>query len=294
MTPAQEGHYIRLLSICWREGAIPADPAECGKLLRFSSDADRDEWLKGGSVVVQSMFQISRADSAKLLHARLEIERKKQRGWKAKSAKGGVSSGVARRNKSKGGSEMVHTKHEPNGNSSSSSSFSSSTSVETLSSERVLGGDAPTPEAGEEPEKPSGIRSVEAIRPSWPELKAKAEIIGLPEWRAREWFDEMESVGWVDGKGREIVNAWHYLNRVFDWWRKDGAKMTSDGVKRQEISPNVKALLAKDELKRCDDAIRKIDTSYDSHIDMSAKDCERRKKLLKRRSELKATLGFEA
>jgi len=126
MTLEEEGAYIRALAFCWREGSIPADEKRLSVL------------LKGGStevlVAVKQRFKISPFDSQRLVHGRLDLERKKQKEWREKSSEAGKKSGKVRRDKKlnseptfNSGLDLV----EPKANSSSSSLFSSSSSSPT-------------------------------------------------------------------------------------------------------------------------------------------------------------------
>lgn len=58
--------------------------------------------------------------------------------------------------------------------------------------------------------------------PSWEAVKDRAAMIGLPEWRARLWFDEMEAVGWRDKNGRPIRKWQNLLATVKAYWEADG------------------------------------------------------------------------
>lgn len=59
-------------------------------------------------------------------------------------------------------------------------------------------------------------------RPNFEEVKTYADRIGLAEWRARDWFDEMEGVGWVDNKNRPVKRWQSIVDRVKVWWEADG------------------------------------------------------------------------
>lgn len=64
-----------------------------------------------------------------------------------------------------------------------------------------------------------------AERPSFDEVAAYAQTISLAEWKARDWFDEMEGCGWIDFQHRPVV-AWKpMLNRVRTKWEADGRPM---------------------------------------------------------------------
>lgn len=62
--------------------------------------------------------------------------------------------------------------------------------------------------------------------PSWETVKLRAAAIGLAEWKARDWFDEMEGCGWVDYRGRKVVSWDAVLRRVRTKWEADGRPMT--------------------------------------------------------------------
>lgn len=76
MTLEQEGAYIRLLSYCWTDGDIPFDMAALGRLCKTTSEHMEQLW-EG----LKNCFVFSKRDSTKLIHPRLEEERKKQRNF---------------------------------------------------------------------------------------------------------------------------------------------------------------------------------------------------------------------
>lgn len=71
MTLAEEGAYNRLLEYCWINGSIPADP---GKLARLVGKGCTVEIAK----VCLEMFVPDPGEPDKMIHDRLEQERKKQ------------------------------------------------------------------------------------------------------------------------------------------------------------------------------------------------------------------------
>ena len=129
MTLEEEGAYRRALDFCWINGSVPSDAERLARLIG-----------KGASVlvatVVQPMFIIDVNDPSRMIHERLEIERKKQESWREKSIVGGKKSAKMRKQKElqtmKGGSKMVATNVQPNANSSSSSSSSFSKEKEDI------------------------------------------------------------------------------------------------------------------------------------------------------------------
>lgn len=64
--------------------------------------------------------------------------------------------------------------------------------------------------------------STEAHRPDWNEVKFHAVQIGLAEWKARDWFDEMEGCGWLDHNKRPIQRWQSVIARVRTKWEADG------------------------------------------------------------------------
>ncbi len=75
MSPEEEGHYIRLCAICWKEGSIPAEPQDVQPLLKRPCEK-LEKILK--------CFYKNPKNNLQLLHKRLEKERKKQKAWKLK------------------------------------------------------------------------------------------------------------------------------------------------------------------------------------------------------------------
>lgn len=61
--------------------------------------------------------------------------------------------------------------------------------------------------------------------PDWKLVKAFADTIGLAEWRAQDWFNEMEGAGWLDYQRRPIVKWQAVLTRVKAKWEADGRPM---------------------------------------------------------------------
>ena len=108
MTLEEEGAYCRLLWSCWQHGSIPSEPELAARLVG-----------KGCSTTVARtvllMFTPSE-DPTRLLHDRLELERRKQASWRAKSAAGGRKSSEVR----KGGSTTLQPPYQPKGNTPTS------------------------------------------------------------------------------------------------------------------------------------------------------------------------------
>lgn len=130
MSPAEEGAYIRLLCYMWNDPncSLPDDDQVLAVLSRLGDEG----WLKGGSTIKACFIKKGNF----FFNKKLLNERKKQTLWRKKSQQGGINSGKVRKNKDlglkvgdegwlKGGCDLVGTKDEPKGNTSSSSSSSS-------------------------------------------------------------------------------------------------------------------------------------------------------------------------
>lgn len=79
-----------------------------------------------------------------------------------------------------------------------------------------------------------------AEHPSWNEVWMHAQRIGLGEWKARDWFDEMEGCGWLDHCRRPIASWQAVMNRVRTKWVSDGCP-SSPPTRRnhnEETRPN--------------------------------------------------------
>lgn len=72
--------------------------------------------------------------------------------------------------------------------------------------------------------------------PNWELVKAHADRIGLVEWKARDWFDEMEGAGWRDYRNRQICKWDAVLNRVRSQWEAEGRPMQKPAANR--YTPN--------------------------------------------------------
>ncbi len=126
MTPAEEGAYIRLLAISWVKGGLPDDDEQLAVLSRLG-----EGWSNGSSTKIRKHF-LRRGN--KLVNAKQEIVRKKQRQWVSKSRQGGLASAKLRKDKaleSENGSTTLQPPCAPNGNTSNFK-LQSSTSTSPL------------------------------------------------------------------------------------------------------------------------------------------------------------------
>lgn len=79
-------------------------------------------------------------------------------------------------------------------------------------------------EKEEETDRGGGVGGGD-VSPSWPAVRAHAVQIGLAEWKALDFFNEMEGCGWLDYNKRPIRKWQNVLNRVRTKWEADGRPM---------------------------------------------------------------------
>jgi len=87
MTAEQDGHYLRLLCLCWLEGSIPANIEDLKPLLKITS-TNIEQALKG----VLRCFHPDPDDPSRLRHKRLDKERLKQKNRSRQCSKAGKKS----------------------------------------------------------------------------------------------------------------------------------------------------------------------------------------------------------
>jgi hypothetical protein len=127
----ERGMYRHLIDICWLETFIPADIGSIARLLQVDVCVIEDVWK-----MIGKCFEVHCSDCSKLVHPRLELERKKQADHRANSAMGGSRSAHKRKSQKKLSNQQCTTISLPserqvkvNSSSSSSSSFASSSST---------------------------------------------------------------------------------------------------------------------------------------------------------------------
>lgn len=88
MSLQERGAYITLICLCWAEGTIPADVALMSRVLGSPEHALRKMWP-----ALAPCFRPAGTDASRLIHPRLERERKKQRAFRRKQAENGRRGG---------------------------------------------------------------------------------------------------------------------------------------------------------------------------------------------------------
>lgn len=231
-TTVQEGIYIRLLSYCWREMTIPADPNRARLLCK--ADATIDD-----IAFVLKTFFIPSKDEGLLQHKRLEEERKKQKKNRRQRSDAGRKSGESRRLKAE-----QKTNEIPNGRSNSvgtktNSSTSSSTSSSSSVSEEKTVTDGPGPsEPGEAAEEPVLIFPVIGKPFQWPLVPSKIrefqetfpalDILGQCKL-ALQWCKENRSKQKTAGGMGRFLLSW--LSRAQNDGRGGSGQGTGGGPK---------------------------------------------------------------
>jgi len=199
MTIEDEGCYNRLMDYCWLEGSIPADLESLSKLCKGTTPSN----------LVISCFNHPSKDASRLLHPRLEVERKKHSQWVTKSREAGYKSaskrwGFKRKHAGKVGYDLVKATLQPNGNSSSSIAFASASSQ-----------NPPTPQRGNGAELGEFFEifwkayprheSKELARKKFVSLKPAREL--LDSWLT--WLAEAaQSEQWQDKSKIPFASTW--------------------------------------------------------------------------------------
>lgn len=255
LSTEEVGAYIRLLCFQWGNG-------------KLSSDIATLERIAGGKVSKAVLSKFPRGKNR-----RLEVERRKQQEYRDKQRLNGLASAKARLNRGSttvqppldSGSALVDDSFQPKGNSPSPSP-SPCTVRERM--------EIPFPET-----------------PNWETVKFEAERIGLPEWKAFDWFNEMEGCGWKDHQSRQI-NRWQsVILRVKIHWETLGrpSQSTNHSAKKP-----VNLIIHNDELKRIENRLKKLREGYDSNSGYTRESATEIKELNHRKKELRDLLGVKA
>lgn len=182
MSTEEVGAYIRLLCHEWNRGSTPVEP-------------EKQQRLAGGSVSDEVRAKFHLCEDGRLRNPRLEKERQKQAEFSQKQAEKGRKSGEARR-----------TTVEPRLNHGS-------TPVEP-----VLNLPSPFPSPIVPPPPVPQENRTCANLPTWAEVKAEADMRGVPEASARAFFDHHEGNSiWLNEHGK--LKNWRHKLKV--WADKD-------------------------------------------------------------------------
>jgi len=203
-------------------GTAPVTAEQLARMVGSSADEVScllDELLACG---------VATKSAAGVITSRRMVRDEQIRAQRARCGKLGGNPCLLKQNSTKAQPNANHrVNHPANQNPTPSSSSSSSSSEDTE--------DTHTPRAheagnGVEPEQRSASATVSEEEPrsvgsreipDWPSVKAVADAIGLPEWRARLWFDDMDAVGWVH-RGQPVRKWRPLLTSVRTYWEADG------------------------------------------------------------------------
>ena len=227
MSAEEAGAYIRMLCYQWEHGAIPDDVEKLARIGGCSSSAVESVLNK---FCIRSVSGLKNARMEDVRASMIEIGEKKRANIAKRWA--GVSKN----------SQNSPAEYKPD-TSQIQAGYKPDTDVcglniqnaylpedrrqnkeESLSPRVREAGDGVEPErsaatASEEEPVARGIGSREI--PDWPSVKNVADAIGLPEWKARLWFDDMEAVGWVH-RGQPVRKWRPLLTSVRTYWEADG------------------------------------------------------------------------
>lgn len=123
------GAYIILICFAWKEGSIPDDVEKISRLCKVSCERMDKLWL-----AIKPCFKIDKKNSKRLIHPRLEEERKKQKDFSKKRSK---ASKIRWEKEKSGDANALQMDSKSNALQSSSSS--------TTSSSKEVVVDPPTP-----------------------------------------------------------------------------------------------------------------------------------------------------
>ncbi len=228
MSAEEAGAYIRLLCYQWEHGEIPADVEKLARIGGCGTNTVESISYKFG---IRSVSGWKNARMEEVRAAMAEIVEKNR----ANIAKRWAGVGKKRQNSADGYQTNTNAiPKEYEGDTTVSHSYipnaylpeaRSQNKEESLSPRVREAGNGVEPEriqpatVSEEEPAARGIGSREI--PDWPSVKNVADAIGLPEWKARLWFDDMEAVGWVH-RGQPVRKWRPLLTSVRTYWEADG------------------------------------------------------------------------
>jgi uncharacterized protein YdaU (DUF1376 family) len=216
MSAEEVGAFIRLLCFQWEHGSIPDDDE---KLARIGGC--------GGNAVASVRHKFGISVASGLQNARMEEVRADLIAFREKQRANAVSRWGKSQNNAKpmpkqcGGNAAASVWEMPDA-CSPVSSLQSTEDTHTPRTHEAGNGVEPeqrSASATVSEEEPRSVGSREI--PDWPSVKNCADAIGLPEWKARLWFDDMEAVGWVH-RGQPVRKWRPLLTSVRTYWEADG------------------------------------------------------------------------
>jgi uncharacterized protein YdaU (DUF1376 family) len=205
LSTTEHGGYLLLLMAYWRnQGPLPDDDATLCAIARVS----QCDW-SAMRVRLAELFQV---ENGRWRHARLDEELTAAQARREAKSKAGKAGNAVRWGEKSQRDDSATRKTVANPIAQHRSSPS------------------PSPIAGESVRAPAAH---EVERPSLAEVKFYANSIGLAEWKAQDWFDEMEGCGWLDFNHRPVSDWKAILRRVKTKWEADGRPMQPPTTLRQ-------------------------------------------------------------
>jgi uncharacterized protein YdaU (DUF1376 family) len=191
MDATETGAYIRLLCHSWESDGLPNDP----KILKRLAGCP-------ASKLKEPLKKFTLFSDEKLRNSKQELIRSKLKNLSEKQSQNASK----RWKKHQKEEDLIMPPHMPSHNQSHMPS-QSHTKAKAKTKENTN----------------TNINS-----PSIEEVISKAEIIGLAEWKAKDWWEEMETCGWLTYNGHHIKNWQTALSRVATKWRADGCPETAE------------------------------------------------------------------
>jgi uncharacterized protein YdaU (DUF1376 family) len=218
LSRGQFGAYVLLIGAYWRTGKpLPDNDAWLRNVARY----DVRDWVRDKSVLA-SFFTV---ENGAWTHKRVERELLEARQNQDSQRHRTRAASAARWKKPSVTESVTH-----------SVTLSPSPSPSPLSTLSLSKEDSSIASPNMRPD---------AVWPSWDEVRFHAEKIGLPEWKARRWFNLMEGCGWLDGQHRPIVKWQNTLTNVKIYWEADGRPPETAHAAGASPEDDAKALVKK-------------------------------------------------
>jgi uncharacterized protein YdaU (DUF1376 family) len=214
MSMQERGCYITLICVCWQQGSLPSDTDQLARFCALPVPTFRKLWP-----AVEKCFRASGAD--RLVHPRLEKERKKQREFRKLQSDKGKASAASRRattvqprfnSGSTEGQPDTGSPVQPKPNSSFSSSSSSSDSSQHERVRAFPPRDKSPSEVSDDVAQRAG-RFCERYADLYAELRKGARYLGRP---ALDFQEATQLVAtWDDARLEKIARVFLTTDHEF-------------------------------------------------------------------------------
>lgn len=260
------GSYTLMIGAYWRKGGpLPDNDDELRQICR----CDLGDWMKCRGAM-EKLFTVS---DGLWRHKRIDKELVKARQlYQSRNERTKAATEARQRN----------VQRDVNRNDERNVDTTTTTTTTTLIATPTIVRESTAKDCEESPECPE--------YPSWELVSFQADKIGLPEWKARDWFDEMEGCGWLDHKSRPVMKWRSVLLRVKSHWDSIGRPAQAKPVNGTKP---VNLMIHNDELKRVEVRLKTLRERYDSNAGYSKSDADEIKRLNTRKKELRELLGVK-